>query len=171
VCWFLGFSPQHDHGVFETRAANDELLPSLDDEVTLEVELEELDFEHRVSPDLRRLVAQAEQFPNQPQQATVGALLRLDVCVELLIIEDDAISDLTIIVLLPPVTDGATAPPDWSDAPLLERLVALIDPRRTVDQVDWAPTSVPTGPAEEGSTHRAVDPARELAVRVPNRPA
>lgn len=171
VCWFLGFTPQHDYILFETRAANDELLPSLDDEVTLEIELEELDFDHRVTPDLRQLVARAERSPNHPQRATVGALLRLDVCVELLVVEDDAISDLTISVRLPPMVDGATSPPDWSDVPLLERLVALIDPRRTADQIDWAPTSIPTGPAEEGSTHREVDPARELAVRLPDWPA
>jgi len=171
VCWFLGFTPQHDYILFETRAANDELLPSLDDEVTLEIELEELDFDHRVTPDLRQLVARAERSLNHPQRATVGALLRLDVCVELLVVEDDAISDLTISVRLPPMVDGATSPPDWSDVPLLERLVALIDPRRTADQIDWAPTSIPTGPAEEGSTHREVDPARELAVRLPDWPA
>jgi hypothetical protein len=152
VCWFLGFTPQHDYSIFEARAQR-RAPPSLDDESPSRSSSKS-STSITGSPPTFGSSSPAERSPNQPQRATVGALLRLDVCVELLVVEDDAISDLTISVRLPPVIDGATSPPDWSDVPLLERLVALIDPRRTADQVDWAPTSIPTGPAEEGSTHR-----------------
>ena len=46
----MGFTPQHDYSLFETRAARGELLPDEDDRVLLELEREELDFELRVDP-------------------------------------------------------------------------------------------------------------------------
>ncbi len=168
VCWFLGFTPQHDYALFEDRAANDDLLPSVDDETIFEIEQEELDFDQRIGPGLRQLVDLAERAPNAPQRATVGLLLRLEVCVELLVVEDDSLSDLTISVRLPPVVEGAVPPPDWSDEPLLERLVASVDPDRSSDEVEWNPASLPSGPAEEGAGQRRVDHAREVAVRLPN---
>lgn len=44
MCWFIGYTAQHDYGLFETRAANDELLPGERDETLLDVEREQLDF-------------------------------------------------------------------------------------------------------------------------------
>lgn len=55
VVWFLAFDPQHRYERLETRAANGELMPSVDDETDLELEREKRDFDDRVRDDLRKL--------------------------------------------------------------------------------------------------------------------
>ena len=79
VCWFLGFSPAHDYGLFEARAEARELLPSEDDETLLELEQEEHDFELRLGPGLVKLVDTAIKSPGNPARGTVGALMRVEV--------------------------------------------------------------------------------------------
>jgi hypothetical protein len=66
VCWFLALTPEHDYKLMEARAASQQLLSDEDDEVILEVEREELDFELRVRTGVRRLTGEAVAHPKQP---------------------------------------------------------------------------------------------------------
>jgi hypothetical protein len=125
VCWFLAYTPEHDYTVFESRAANGDLLPDLRDETLLELEREQLDFALRVGPGLRKLTRAAVASPSTPQRGWVGALLRLEVTVVVVPIDDTALADLYIAVALPLHDDDAVPPPDWPGSGLQERLIAL----------------------------------------------
>ena len=122
VCWFLGWVAQHDYTEFETRAANDELLPSLDDETVLDVERETLDFAFRIGPGLRRMFREAVDSPGTPIRRTVGSLLQLDVTVEAVMVDGDRIADVYITTRVPPLDDP---PPGWPGRELPLRLAEL----------------------------------------------
>ncbi|HTV10398.1 MAG TPA: hypothetical protein VME20_00925 [Acidimicrobiales bacterium] len=97
----MGFTPQHDYSLFETRAARGELLPDEDDRVLLELEREDLDFELHVGPGLRHLVDQALARPGEPARGTVGDLMRLEVTTIAVAVDRTELVDLTIVVRLP----------------------------------------------------------------------
>lgn len=158
VCWFLGWVPQHDYAEFETRAANDELLPSLHDETVLEVERETLDFTFRVGPGLRRMLAEALDTPGTSILRTVGDLLQLDVTVEAIVVDGDRIADVYITTRVPPLE---APPPGWPGRELPTRLAQLAVGRVDEDEIEF-PTEVPDG---DGAM-RPVDFGSELAVVV-----
>jgi hypothetical protein len=163
VCWFLGFTPEHDYTLFEERAAIGELLPSERDEQLLEIEREELDFDLRVGPGLRRLVRDAIEVPGENVRGTVGNLVKLEITATVETIEADALVDLTLIVRVPSLEKGQIAPPGWPGSHLMERLTELAtgeDPRML--QVAY-PTQV-----RSGDVRRSVDFSRELVIEVRN---
>ena len=161
VCWFLGWVAQHDYTEFETRAVNDELLPSLDDETVLEVERETLDFEHRVGPGLRQMLGQALGSPGVPIRRTVGSLLQLDVTVEAVVVDGDRIADVYITTRVPPLDDP---PPGWPGRELPEHVARLAVGDSDCD-IDF-PTEVP---GDEGAMRR-VEFGAELAVVIRDQP-
>ena len=162
VCWFLGYSPAHDYTVLEVRAANGELLPDEDDEILLELEREELDFELRVRPGLQQLVTAALRQPRCPARGTVGQLVRLEVTAVVVPVAAETLVDLTLVLRLPP-TQGSTTPPGWPGPMLLERLAELATDQ-PADTLELAyPSRVPLA-----SGDRPLEPAHEMAVAVIN---
>jgi hypothetical protein len=159
VCWFLGFTPNHDYSLFETRAANEELLPDEDDETILEIEQEELDFGLRVGPGLRMLVQKALETPCTAVSGTVGRLLRLEVSAVVEVVETDVLADVYVGVRLPVPMLDSSAPPDWPGSELMKRLAELAVGTDELE-LDW-PEEVP-----DGNASRAVNHARELVVAV-----
>ncbi len=161
VVWFLGFDSQHRYERFETRAANDELLPDLDDIANLDMEREKKSFDDRILADLRALVARAVAIPDEPQRGTVGGLLRLEASVTVVSVGQGQLMDVFISVRLPLRHANGPAPPGWPAGDLQSRLVKLV----FGDEREWlSPTAVPSG---AGAT-RAVVHGEELAVQVPN---
>lgn len=69
VVWCVGFTPNHDYTLLEARAAAGELLPDEDDELQLELEREERDFEARIRPGLHAYSAALQSRPNSPSAA------------------------------------------------------------------------------------------------------
>ena len=148
--------------MFEGRAANGELLPDLRDETLLELEREHLDFALRVGPGLRALIRAAVGSPGTPQRGCVGALLRLEVTVIIVPIDDSALADLFISIALPLLDDDTIPPPDWPGSDLQERLVELAFGGEP-DNWDVAQQL----PSEDGRD-RPADLARELPIAVRN---
>jgi hypothetical protein len=163
VCWFLGYTPEHDYGLFETRAANDELLPDEWDETLLELEREQLDFALRVGPGLRALIQAALATSGAPQRGCVGELLRLEVTVVIVPIDESALADLFISIAVPLYGDETVPPPDWPGSQLQQRLleVAFGDEG---EPHEWdVPQTIPAS-----GKMRAINHARELALAVRN---
>jgi hypothetical protein len=163
VCWFLGFTPQHDYRLFEARASADELLPSEDDETLFELELEERDFALRVRPGLVRLVGNALQQPGSPKRATVGELLRLEVSALVVEVDESSMVDLVLVVHLPVVVAGARVPPDWPGPLLLQRLAELATGQEAAMLELVYPERLPVPDGD-----RPLDPSAELAIAVHN---
>lgn len=159
VCWFLGWVAQHDYTEFENRAVNHELLPDEDDYTVLEVERENLDFDHRVAPGIREMVDEAIGSPNTPVRRTVGHLLALDVTVEVVPVDDVVIADLYITVGVPPLDDP---PEGWPGRELPIRLAELATQLPADDLLLAFPMEVP---GIDG-TPRPIDFGSELAVVV-----
>lgn len=162
VCWFLGYSPEHDDTVLEARAANGELLPDEDDETLLELEREELDFELRVRPGLQQLVMTALEQPRCPARGTVGQLLRLEVTAVVVPVDAEALVDLTLTLRLPPI-QGSPAPPGWPGSMLLQRIAELATDQPAYTLELTYPSHVPLA-----SGDRPLEPAQEIAVAVIN---
>jgi hypothetical protein len=161
VVWFLAFDSQHRYERFETRAANNELLPDLDDIANLYLEREKKSFDDRVLADLRALVARAVATPDQPHRGTVGGLLRLEASVTVVSVGQGELMDVFISVRLPLRHADGPAPRGWPAGDLQSRLVKLV----FGDEREWlSPTALPSG---AGAT-RAVVHGEELAVQVPN---
>lgn len=162
VCWFLGYTSEHDYALFENRAANDELLPNLRDETLLELEREQMDFATRVGPGLRVLVRAAAQSPAVPRRGRVGALLRLEVTVIVVPIDESSLADLFISVALPLHDAETRTPPDWPGSSLQERLVELA--------IGGPPDAwdIPHRLPGEDGEDRACDLSRELPIAVRN---
>jgi hypothetical protein len=160
VCWFVGFSPEHNYELLERRAVVDELLPDEEDETALELEREELDFDVRVGPGLRILVRMARETPSQPARGTVGELLRLEVTATVVSIEESELVDLWLIVQIP--VEGRR-PSEWPGGALLERIAQLATGRDVAELELKHPDEIPTS---QGA--RALDRSRELGIQVCN---
>jgi hypothetical protein len=159
VCWFLGWVPQHDYAEFEDRAANGDLLPNEDDYTVLEVERENLDFDQRIGPGIRRMVDEALDHPGASVRRTVGDLLALDVSVEAVPLDDTTVVDLYISVGVPPLDEP---PAGWPGRELPTRLAELATGADADElQLDF-PTAVPSA----AGTTRPVEHGNELAVVV-----
>lgn len=159
VCWFLGWVAQHDYTEFENRAVNHELLPDEDDYTVLEVERENLDFEHRIAPGIRQMVGEAIETPNTPVRCTVGDLLALDVTVEVVPVDGEVIADLYITVGVPPLDEP---PEGWPGRDLPIRLAELATRSPADDLILTFPADVP---GSDGRP-RPIDFGSELAVLV-----
>lgn len=160
VCWFLGFTPSHEYRLLEARAACDELLPTEEDEVLLEVFREELDFDTRVRPGVLHLVSQALRSPETPCRGTVGQLLRLEIAAVVVPVDvDSGLSDVYLSVTYP--LPHPTSVPDWPGAELLARVGNIVSNGTSI--VCYT-DRVPIGDGQ----WRKVDPAREWAVIVPS---
>ena len=159
---FHGYTSQHDYTLFEGRAANGELLPDLRDETLLELEREHLDFALRVGPGLRALILAAVGSPGIPQRGCVGALLRLEVTVIIVPIDDSALADLFISIALPLHDDDTIPPPDWPGSELQARLVELA---LGGEPANW---EIPRELPSEDGRDRPADLARELPIAVRN---
>ena len=106
-------------------AANDEQLPDEWDETLLELEREHLDFALRVGPGLRALIQAALAAPGLPQRGCVGELLRLEVTVVVVPIDESALADLFISIAVPLYGDETVPPPDWPGSQLQQRLLEI----------------------------------------------
>jgi len=109
VVWFLAFDPQHRYERLETRAANGELMPSVDDETDLELEREKREFDDRVRDDLCKLAKDAAGRPGEIVRGRVGNLLRLEASITAITIASGALMDLFVSVRLPLRPDGKPA--------------------------------------------------------------
>ncbi|HET9732209.1 MAG TPA: hypothetical protein VFP54_05990 [Acidimicrobiales bacterium] len=159
VCWFLSWVPQHRYAEFEARSANQQLLPDADDLAVLYLEAEEIDFDTRVGPGIRRMVRLAADQPEEPVRRKVGTLLNLDVSVTAVQVDGGTLADIFIIVKVPVEGDR---PPGWPGNALEVRLAELatsnVSPAMSLD----VPTAVPDGPGRM----RAVDHAAERAIAI-----
>lgn len=161
VVWFLAFDPQHRYERLETRAANGELMPSVDDETDLELEREKREFDDRVRDDLRKLAKDAAGRPGEIVRGRVGSLLRLEATVTAITVGSGALMDLFVSVRLPLRPNGTPAPPGWPAGDLPERLVSLVfNEARPWD----SPQQVPDG---AGGT-RPIRHDEEPVLLVPN---
>jgi len=159
VCWFPRVGAQHDDTEFENRAVNQELLPDEDDYTVLEVERENLDFDHRIGPGIRQMVGEAIEPPNTPVRRTVGDLLALDVTVEVVPVDDEVMADLYITVGVPPLDDP---PEGWPGRDLPIFLAELATQLPADDLVLAFPAELPG----TDRTARPIDFSSELAVVV-----
>ncbi|MGH3733523.1 MAG: hypothetical protein ACRDVC_09155 [Acidimicrobiales bacterium] len=157
VCWFLGFTPEHDYELFETRARTGDLLPSEEDEHQWELAREEMDFRTRVREGLRELVAEGIEHPLVPQRGTVGDILRIEITAVVVEIDALALADVYLCVALP--IDHSMALHGWPGKELLERLASLVSESSEVE----VPTVIPTL-----SGQRPVNRGNEVAVVVRN---
>lgn len=156
VCWFVGFTPNHDYGVLEDRAAVDELLPSPEDEQLLELFRLELDFASRIRTGLNKLVQDAAEEPGNPHRGMIGGILQLEVTATVVpLSESDVLADVYLAVRLPLEEQRADVP-EWPGNELLERLVELVDPAAAAD---YSPQAIPT---PDGT--RPIDYASEMVV-------
>ncbi len=157
VVWLLGFTPEHDYGLFERRAAAGQLLPDEQDEVQLELEREQRDFESQIRPGLEQLLHQAIAQPSIPKRGTVGGLLRLEVSAVVVPAGDGLLGDLWLVVHLPLAPTAADVP-GWPGPNLLVTLAAILGQ----GDLDY-PTELP-----DESGWRSVEPASELAIALRN---
>ncbi|QBI20752.1 hypothetical protein ER308_15065 [Egibacter rhizosphaerae] len=155
--WFLGFTPEHDYTLFERRAEVGHLLPDEDDEVQLELEREQLDFESRIRPGVLELVRRAVAAPMVPHRGTVGGLLRVELSVAVVHDGGEAVGDVWLIVHLPLQPDAAQVP-GWPGSDLLTTVAGVIG----AGDLDYD-SQVPT---EDG--WRPLDPETELGIVVRN---
>ena len=164
VCWFLGFSPQHNYEEFERRASRGELVPSEEDFAI--VYQERGDFEYLVTSGVEALVTAAWRAHGVPQRGTVGGLLALEVTAIVIEIDvapgESALGALYLLIQQPPLKSGRAAPANWPGAVVLGRL-AEIATGQDYDTLDaQTPVEVPSG---DGSL-RPVDFAKELAIEI-----
>lgn len=157
VVWFVGFTPEHDYTVFEQRAATGVLLPDEDDEILLELEREQRDFEQRFRPGVTALVGQAAASPGVPQRGTVGGLLRLELSAVVVPAGGALLGDVWIIVHLP-LHRTATDVPGWPGSDLLTTVAGVVGE----GELDYT-TEVP-----DGDSWRPLDPAGEMGIVVRN---
>jgi hypothetical protein len=161
VCWFLGYCTQHKYEVLEARAINGELLPSLEDLTILEEE--KRNHTTLLEPGIKKLVADAWRTPGDPQRGLVGGLLRLEVSIVVMPVDNDTeIGDLFLTLKLPPVNKGKPTPNDWPGSRLLERLVEMATNQDFEDLDVHVPSKVPAS----GSMQRQIDPSKEVAIEV-----
>lgn len=153
----LGFTPEHDYALFEERAAAGQLLPDEDDEVQLELEREQRDFEVRVRPGVLELVRRAVAAPGVPHRGTVGGILQLELSALVVRSEDALLGDVWIVVHLP-LQATASDVPGWPGPNLLTSLAAVVGDG-DLDYLAELPT-------EEG--WRPLDPATELGIILRN---
>jgi hypothetical protein len=158
VVWFLGFTSKHDYTLFEQRATTGDLLPDEQDEVHLELEREQRDFQTRIRPGLTELIARAVSQAGTPQRGTIGGLLQLELTALVIRSDGDALADVWLSVHLP-LQPEASEVPGWPGGDLLMTLAGMLG-RGELDFDDQIP---------EGPEHwRALDPAAELAIVVRN---
>lgn len=155
VVWFLGFTPNHEYGRFEDRAAAGDLLPDEDDEVQLELEREQRDFEVRVRDGLLELVSRATSSPHRPCRGLIGEMLRLELSAVVVPLGDEFLGDIWIVVHLPLQGDAGKVP-GWPGSDLLETLAAIAG--QGDGDIDY-PSTIPT---EDG--WKPLDPAEEMAI-------
>ena len=101
VCWFLGYTPERDCGLFGTRAANDELLPDEWDETLLSSNASISTLRCASDGACARCIQAALAAPGLPQRGCVGELLRLEVTVVVVPIDESALADLFISIVVP----------------------------------------------------------------------
>lgn len=160
VCWFLGWIGQHDYAELEARATNGKLLPDVKDLTALAHERQTLDFGKIVGPRLRKMVDLARDDPGEPVRHTVGNVIRLDITVHVVRIDDTNVGDVYITARMP-LLDKLEGVPGKH---ILQRLAELAT-QQSFDEVDVAyPTEVP----DAAGTLRSIDMEDELAIVVQN---
>jgi len=156
--WFLGFTAEHDYVLFENRHAVGDLYPT-DEELAEAVAARRSEaFEERVGPGLRELLSRAADVPGQPQRGTVGELLKLEVSVLVIEVDEGRMADAFITVRMPPEGDPA-AVERWPSSHLLPVLAEAC--HIAYGRLDY-PQQVPDG---RGGM-RDVDRACEIAVQL-----
>lgn len=156
--WFLGFTDTHDYQLFEERHAAGILYPS-DAELAEAIAARRSEsFEDRVGPGLRELLDRAAERPGQTQRGTVGGLLRLEVSVLVVEVDDEHLADAFIAVQMPPEGHPG-AVEKWPGNQLLPVLADASHVAFT--SLDY-PAHVPDG---QGGV-RAVTPGYEQAVQL-----
>ncbi len=123
MCWLLGVVSEHDYNEFEVRAANGELLPSLDDITIFEIENGE--FDKLITPGLHTLVERARANEGEPCRGLVGGLLKLEVSITAVQLPGTRLVDLFVSVQMPPLAKGVATPDNWPGGALVEHIAEL----------------------------------------------
>ncbi|HTO01725.1 MAG TPA: hypothetical protein VL068_13730 [Microthrixaceae bacterium] len=160
VCWLLGVVPQHDYSDLENRAANGELMPSQEDYELLF--LARNNFDDQVASGLSQLLERAFDDPEVPQRGEVGGLLRLEVSIIVVEINETDLTDLYILVRQPPRAPGVDLPDGWPGSELMERLAELATDQPFKDLSTEFPSLVPSGIGQQ----RPVRFDQELAIEI-----
>jgi hypothetical protein len=156
--WFLGFTAEHDYKLFEDRHAAGDLYPS-DEELAEAIAARRAEaFEDRVGPGLRELLDRAASTPGRPARGTVGELVKVEVAVVVIQVDDEHAADAFITVKMPPAGDPS-AVERWPGAQLLPVIAATC--HVTYSRLDYPP-QVPDG---HGGM-RPVDLSREAVVQL-----
>ena len=92
--WFLGLTRKQDYALLEQRATTGDLLSDEHDEVHLELECEQRDFQTRIRPGLTELIGRAVSQAGTPQRGTIGGLLQLERTALVLRSDDNALADI-----------------------------------------------------------------------------
>lgn len=162
VCWFLGWTSQHEYRHFEERAANRELLPDEHDYMVLLHERETMNFDQMFAPRVKRMFEDAVDQPGIPLANTVLGLLEIEITVHASMVDDLLIRDVYLSARIPPLSEAR--PPGWPGRELTSRLVCLaLDCDEALLNLEF-PSTVPS----EGNSNRSVDWSRESAIRASN---
>lgn len=143
VCWLLGVVPEHNYVELENRSKSDELLPSQRDYELLFIARD--NFDDLVTPGLADLIDSAVNQPEVPQRGEVGSLLRIEVSAVAIAIDETDVTDLYLLVRLPPRSPEKEQPKGWPGNELMERLAELATGCTFSDLTTEVPISVPNG--------------------------
>lgn len=156
--WFLGFTAAHDYGLFEDRHATGGLYPS-DAELAEAIAARRAEgFEDRVGPGLRVLLDRAAATPGHPQRGMIGGLLKVDVTVVVIQVDDDQMADAFITVRMPPDGDPS-AVERWPGNQLLPVLADTC-------HVAYSHLGYPPQVPDDQGGLREVDRSRESAIQL-----
>jgi hypothetical protein len=123
VCWFLGFTPEHDYKRFEERASRGELLPSEDDYCVLIVERDTASFDSLFGPAVSEMLKVAISAPSVPIRRTVDDLLQIEITVLEVEIDERVLREVFLCVHVPPLTERR--PVGWPSKDIPKRLMEL----------------------------------------------
>ncbi len=123
VCWFLGFTPEHDYKRFEKRASRGELLPSEDDYSVLLIERDTANFDSLFGPAVAEMFKEAVSTPTVPIRRTVDALLQIEITVLEVEIDDRILREVFLSVRVPPLSERR--PVGWPSKDIPKRLMEL----------------------------------------------
>ncbi len=143
VCWLLGVVSEHDYNEFEVRAANGELLPSLDDITIFEIENGE--FDKLITPGLHTLIERALANEGEPCRGLVGGLLKLEVSITAVQLPGTRLVDLFVSVQMPPLAKGVATPDNWPGGALVEHIAELATGEPFESLACEVPAQLPAG--------------------------
>jgi len=159
VCWFLGYTPEHDYVLFEQRSAAGELLPRFDDYQVLVLERQTLDFDGMFIGPTSAMLQEALTKPSERIANTVRDLLEITILVDEVRLGEELLRDIYLTLRMPPLREDR--PPGWPKSYIAEHLLHLATGGRVAPTSICAVTHVPDG---NGGV-REIAFGNELAVR------